>query len=235
MTLNDNTSALDLYAKVEDILGVKEVAPKLYAHYLLTLQTIEFETLLDVGCGSGDFLSSMSGIFDDATMQGIDLSPLMVERTKSIGVNASCIDLCDMDSSFDVITATFDMLNYLDTKSLKAFLICLSERLNPDGYFLCDINTLYGFSEVAVGSFIADEDDRFLTIDSDFEDGVYSSEFTLFEQNGDSYSKSKEQISQYYHDSEMIASISGLELVTQESVSLYGDESDKTFLVFKKI
>ena len=45
--------ALDLYAKVEDLLGVKEAAPTLYAHYLLFLQTLEFETLLDVGCGSG--------------------------------------------------------------------------------------------------------------------------------------------------------------------------------------
>ncbi|HFU77894.1 MAG TPA: class I SAM-dependent methyltransferase, partial [Epsilonproteobacteria bacterium] len=36
--MDSNTSdSLDLYAKVEDLLGVKESAPRLYAHYLLFL------------------------------------------------------------------------------------------------------------------------------------------------------------------------------------------------------
>ncbi len=52
---------LDLYAKVEDLLGVKEVAPSLYAHYLLFLNSVDFENLLDVGCGSGDFLRQIQG------------------------------------------------------------------------------------------------------------------------------------------------------------------------------
>ena len=234
MNPSHKTSALDLYSKVEDMIGVKEVAPKLYAHYLLTLQSIEFNALLDIGCGSGDFLHSMSGIFDAEVMRGIDLSPLMIEKAQGIGVDASCMDLCAVDASFDVMTATFDMLNYLDDSALARFLTCVTERLHDGGYLLCDINTLYGFEEVAVGSFIADENDRFLCIDSDFADGVYSSEFTLFEREDDRYIKSKEHISQYYHEAETIARLSGLELVSEEPVSLYGEESDKAFLVFRK-
>lgn len=233
--MNQNsTNSLDLYSKVEDMLGVKEVAPKLYAHYITTLSSIEFDSLLDVGCGSGDFLRSVSATFHTTSTYGIDLSPHMVAKAKKINDNIECIDLCAVQNRYDIITATFDMINYLNTKSLARFLNCLSDKLNDGGYFLCDINTLYGFSEVAVGSFIADEDDMFLTIDSDFEEGIYSSEFTLFEREGELYRKSKEQITQYYHTATKIAELARFELVSQNPISLYADESDKSFLVFKK-
>jgi len=154
-----NTSdSLDLYAKVEDLLGVKEAAPSLYAHYLLFLNIQDFNTLLDVGCGSGDFLRQMQGALDIPKVKGIDLSPLMVAETLEQGYDAECIDLCALNGTYDVITAVFDMLNYLNKEQLKRFLICVKEHLNEDGVFLCDINTLYGFENVAVGSYIVDDD-----------------------------------------------------------------------------
>jgi len=74
----------------------------------------------------------------------------------------------------------------------------MKEHLNEGGFFLCDINTLYGFKNVAVGSYIVDDEDRFLTVDSDFEKGEYISEFTLFEKEGKgkdrSFKKSQEII-----------------------------------------
>ncbi|WP_295420592.1 class I SAM-dependent methyltransferase [Sulfurovum sp.] len=227
---------LDLYAKVEDLLGVKEAAPSLYAHYLLFLNTIDFETLLDVGCGSGDFLHQMQGALDIPKVKGIDLSPLMVSKTVEQGIVAECIDLCALEGKYDVITAVFDMLNYLDKDALKRFLICVREHLRDDGFFLCDINTLYGFENVAVGSFIADDDKRFLTVDSDFEEGEYIAEFTLFEKKGHCFKKSQEIIKQYYHTVDELVKYSGLELVVNDDVNLYGlDEPDKVFAVLKKL
>jgi predicted TPR repeat methyltransferase len=177
----------DIYAKVEDLLGVKEASPRLYAHYLLFLQTVECETLLDVGCGSGDFLLGMQNALNIPKVKGIDLSLLMVAKTQAQGIEASCIDLCDELEKHDVITAVFDMLNYLNTTELKRFLSCVAEHLHQGGFFLCDINTLYGFENVAVGSFIVDDDRRFLTVDSDFEAVVYLSDFTLFEKEGQTF------------------------------------------------
>ena len=235
---NNSSDSLNLYAKVEDLLGVKEAAPSLYAHYLLFLNSVDFDTLLDVGCGSGDFLRQMQGALDIPKVKGIDLSPLMVAQTVEQGYDAECIDLCDLNGTYDVITAVFDMLNYLNKEQLKHFLNCVKEHLNEGGVFLCDINTLYGFKNVAVGSYIVDDEDRFLTVDSDFEKGEYISEFTLFEKEGKgkdrSFKKSQEIIKQYYHTVDDIVKLSGLELLVNDDVNLYELESaDKKFLVLK--
>jgi len=232
----NSSDSLDLYAKVEDLLGVKEAAPSLYAHYLLFLNTIHFETLLDVGCGSGDFLRQMQGALDIPEVKGIDLSPLMVAQTREQGYDAECIDLCHLNGKYDVITAVFDMLNYLNKEQLSAFLICVKDHLNEGGVFLCDINTLYGFENVAVGSYIVDDDERFLTVDSDFENGEYISEFTLFEKEGACFKKSQETIKQYYHTVDDVGTLSSLKILSVDDVMLYElDEADKRFLVFKKL
>lgn len=233
---NSTVNGLNLYAKVEDLLGVKEAAPNLYAHYLLFLNSTSFDSLLDVGCGSGDFLYQMKQALDIPHAKGIDLSPLMVAKSLELGVDAECIDLCALNVKFDVITAVFDMLNYLDKDALKQFLSCVSDRLNDGGLFLCDINTLYGFENVAVGSYIVDDERRFLTVDSDFDEGEYRSEFTLFEKEGNCFVKSQEEIKQYYHSVEELVQGSGLELLANDEVTLYGfDEADKRFIVLRKV
>ena len=233
---SNSQDSLDLYAKVEDLLGVKEVAPRLYAHYFLFLNSYDFNTFLDVGCGSGDFLRQMSSALDMPSVKGIDLSPLMVSETIKQGYNAECIDLCNLNGTYDVITAVFDMINYLNTEQLKNFLLCVKSHLNVDGVFLCDINTLFGFESVAVGSFIVDDEERFLTVDSDFENSEYISEFTLFIKEEKCFKKSQETIKQYYYTLEEIVTLSGLELIVSDKVSLYEmDEADKIFIVLKKI
>ena len=234
MTTSSSTS-LDLYAKVEDLLGVKEAAPSLYAHYLLFLNSVDFDSLLDVGCGSGDFLRQMQDALGIEEIMGIDLSPLMVSKTAEQGIPSQCLDLCELNGKYDVITAVFDMLNYLDKEALQRFLICVSEHLSEGGYFLCDINTLFGFENVAVGSYIVDDEERFLTVDSDFEAGEYSSEFTLFEKEGKCFIKSQEIIKQYHHEIEELITLSGLEFVTSDDVNLYEmEEADKLFAVLQK-
>ena len=66
--------------------------------------------------------------------------------------------MCDLNGTYDVLTAVFDMLNYLDKEQLERFLSCVKAHLNEGGIFLCDINTLFGFENVAVGSYIVDDE-----------------------------------------------------------------------------
>ena len=234
--VDSTVDPLDLYAKVEDLLGVKEAAPSLYAHYLLFLNSLDINSLLDVGCGSGDFLRQMQSALEIPQVKGIDLSPLMISRTVEQGYDAQCINLCSLNGHYDVITAVFDMVNYLDKEHLAHFLGCVKDHLNDGGYFLCDINTLYGFENVAVGSYIVDDEERFLTVDSDFENFEYRAEFTLFEKTDTAFKKSQETIRQYYHTLNDVVMLSGLELVQSDDVNLYDfDEADKVFLVLRKV
>ncbi len=226
---------LDLYARVEDMLGVKEAAPDLYAHYLLALQGIDFGSWLDVGCGNGDFLRQMQGAFPDVWMRGIDLSETMVAAAREQGIDAEAIDLCDVDDRYDVITAVFDVLNYLEPQALQRFGSCVQDRLKEGGYFLCDVNTLYGFEEVAVGAFFAEDSERFVTVDGSFEAGEYRSDFTLFErENGACWKPHRATIRQYEHSLKRLNDALGLRLVEEVPVQLYGEKPDKLFLVWRK-
>lgn len=230
------SNALDLYAKVEDLLGVNEVTPVLNAYYHETLEQMEFKTLLDVGCGSGGFLGELAQKQPEVKTWGIDLSPVMVEMTNAKGLNAQCIDLCKLEGKFEVITAIFDMVNYLDKKNLKRFLGCIEEHLEEGGHFIFDINTLFAFKVVAAGSFIKDGGDRFVTIDSDYlEDvGEYYMDFTLFEQKDDKFIKSQDSITQYYHKVNEIEKLTKMKLVSKKAISIYSNEAEKFYLVFKK-
>jgi len=135
-----------------------------------------------------------------------------------------------------VITAIFDMGNYLDEHNLKRFFRCIEERLELGGHFIFDINTLFAFKVVAAGTFIKDDGDRFLTIDSDYdEDGAtYYMDFTLFEEKQGYYSKSQEAISQFYYKVDEIEKLSNLKLVSKQAISIYSNEAEKFYLVFKK-
>ena len=231
------SNALDLYAKVEDLLGVNEVTPILNEYYYEALKKMTFKSLLDVGCGSGGFLEQISKYYPNVQAKGIDLSNVMVDMTKKKGLNAECIDLCKVQEKYEVITAIFDMVNYLDPKNIKRFFRCIEERLEKGGHFICDINTLYAFKVVAAGSYIKDGNDRFVTIDSDYveEDKEYFMDFTLFEKEGECFKKSQDSITQYFYTVREIQKLTKMKLVSKTAISIYSHESEKYFLVFKKM
>jgi len=230
------SNALDLYAKVEDLLGVNEVTPVLNEYYYETLEKMKFSSLLDVGCGSGGFLEQITQRYPTLSAKGIDLSNVMVEMTKAKGLNAECIDLCKVTEKYEVITAIFDMVNYLDEKNIKRFFRCIEERLEEGGHFICDINTLFAFKVVAAGSFIKDGGDRFVTIDSDYveEDATYYMDFTLFEKEGECFKKSQDSITQYFYTVSAIQKFTKMKLVGKTPISIYSNEVEKFFLIFKK-
>lgn len=231
----NRTEALDLYAKIEGMLENTEAVSALYGTYLKALDGLTFDSLLDVGCGSGGFLALVQQLFAPQRLKGIDLSPIMAARSRDRGIDAEAVDLCDLQGRYGVITAVFDMVNYLDATALKRFGRCLHAHLEEGGYFLCDINTTYGFDEIASGSFTAEDAQQFLVIDSMYEAGVYRSDFTLFEKEQSHYLRSDEQIVQYLHAPESVAEATGLKLHSLTPLILYGEEADKHFLVLQKL
>jgi 2-polyprenyl-3-methyl-5-hydroxy-6-metoxy-1,4-benzoquinol methylase len=223
---------LDLYAKAEHLLGIEEATEALYDLYRSELDDYNVKTLLDVGCGRGGFMQRM--ISDGVKCKGIDLSSVMVEECREQGLDAECIDICDVDGKYDAIVSIFDVLNFMDKDELIKFLGDISDKLEDDGVFIADINTLYGFSDVAEGTMSNDTDKEFLVVDAQFEDNELHTKFTLFEKNEDNkYIKYQDTIVQYFHKIKFFQKLSSLKLVDKQTFSLY-DTEDKTLLIFKR-
>jgi cyclopropane fatty-acyl-phospholipid synthase-like methyltransferase len=188
---------LDLYAKTEHLLGIEEATEALYDLYRSELDEYKIKTLLDVGCGRGGFMQRM--ISDGVTCKGVDLSSVMVEECKTQGLDAECTDVADVDGKYDAIVCIFDVLNFMDKDALIKFLDAISTKLNDDGLFIADINTLYGFSDVAEGTMSAENEKEFLIVDAEFANDELHTQFTLFEKIDDKYIKHQDTIIQYFH------------------------------------
>jgi cyclopropane fatty-acyl-phospholipid synthase-like methyltransferase len=223
---------LDLYAKAEHLLGIEEATEALYDLYRSELDEYDVKTLLDVGCGRGGFMQRM--ISDGISCKGIDLSSVMVDECTAQGLDAECIDITAVDGKYDAIVSIFDVLNFMDKNTLVDFLEAVSEKLNDDGIFIADINTLYGFSDVAEGTMSNDKENEFLSVDALFQNNELHTKFTLFEKEADGrYRKYQDTIVQYFHKIQLFQKLSGLKLVEKQTFSLY-DTEDKTLLIFKK-
>ncbi len=223
---------LDLYAKAEHLLGIEEATEALYDLYRSELDEKGVKTLLDVGCGRGGFMRRMQS--DGIICKGIDLSSVMIKECVSQGLDAECIDVADVTGQYDAIVSIFDVLNFMDKEALLSFLDSVSQRLNDDGIFIADINTLYGFSDVAEGTMSKDEEDEFLCVEAEFVNDELHTFFTLFTKNENgSFTKYHDKIVQYFHKIKTFQKLSGLKLVDKQTFSLY-DEEDKTLLIFKK-
>ncbi len=223
---------LDLYAKAEHLLGIEEATEALYDLYRSELDEYKVKTLLDVGCGRGGFMLRM--ISDGVTCKGVDLSNVMVKECKLQGLDAECLDISEVVGTYDAIVSIFDVLNFLDENALIKFLDSVAQRLNNDGIFIADINTRYGFSDVAEGTMSSENENEFLSVDAEFVNDELTTKFTLFEkQENGSYVKYQDSIVQYFHPIKIFQKLSTLKLIEKQTFSLY-DTKDKTLLIFKK-
>jgi len=81
------------------------------------LDGITFATILDVGCGIGTFLSTVSNKFDDE-VSGIDISPGMIEKSRELLGESADLRVGDSehlpwnDESFDIVTCIASFHHY---------------------------------------------------------------------------------------------------------------------------
>ena len=122
---------LDLYAKAEHLLGIEEATEALYDLYRSELEDYKVKTLLDVGCGRGGFMRRMES--DGVKCKGVDLSSVMIEKCREQGLDAQCIDVSEVEDTYDAVVSIFDVLNFMDQEALTKFLDAISLKLNNDG------------------------------------------------------------------------------------------------------
>lgn len=224
---------LDLYAKIEPLIGFDEQYEKLYQIYLQWLKSLHVKTILDVGCGNGKFLKHLQNSGFKA--QGIERSEHMVERSLQLGVEASTKELEELPrNSFDCVVAIADVLNYISPDEVGKFFEQVSGVLRQGGYFLCDVNTLHGFENVADGVMTKESEMLFLCVEANFEDNKLQTNISLFEKTGDLYQKEQGSITQYFHSQTFLKKIGIFKFCTTKPVSLFGRVSDKTIMLLQK-
>ncbi len=223
---------LNLYAKVESLIGFNDIYEILHSYYYEYLIDKKVKKVLDVGCGSGNLLLKLKNNNIDA--MGIDLSSEMVTLAKAKGLSVYQKNISKIDENFDAIVAVADVLNYLNKDELKEFLMYIENNLNQNGLFLTDINTKHGFEDVTNGTMVKDYENKFLAIDANFEKNILTTDITLFIKNKEkNYNKESGRILQYFHKIKDIENLTNLKLIETKPLMLFSDKPDKKFLVFK--
>ena len=222
---------LDLYAKVEPYLDFEEEIYTLHKEFLRFVMVNDLDNIIDIGCGQGYFLENL--MINKKTAFGIDLS---AEQIKACDER----NLKDVKEKFDCATAIFDVLNYIPKKDLKAFILATNIVLNQGAYFIFDVNSYFGFDEVAQGCITIDVDDKFIAIDANFEDNKLQTDITLFEkQENGLFSKQRDSIIQEYHSKEFLIELlkeCNFEIKEIKEFNLHTPENaDKLIFICKKI
>jgi len=107
------------------------------------------DSLLDLGCGTGNFLALLENDFKRCV--GIDISSGMIEIAKQNCKKSELMigNVLDFNfpEKFSLITCNFDMVNHLDNLDewTKVFLNAYN-HLKVDGYFIFDFNTLVSYT-----------------------------------------------------------------------------------------
>lgn len=229
---------LNLYSKVEPYLEFEEAIVKLHKEFLAFVFENDLDNILDIGCGQGYFLENLN--INGKKSFGIDLSSEQILACKQKGIeNCECIDLAKLDTKYNCASAIFDVINYIPKNDLENFFKNVYKVLNEDGYFIFDINSLFGFEEVAQGSINIDLEDKFIAIDAIYEEEKLTTDITLFTQNKNkSFSKQSDSITQYYYKEEFLKSLLikvGFKIQKIKELSLHEfGEADKQIFICRK-
>lgn len=223
---------LELYAQVEDRLGLKESTPQLHSYYFSLFKDELPKKLLDVGCGDGQFIQHCLAMGIEA--QGVDLSEEQVKKAKAKGLDVTCTDVASLSGSFDAITVIFDVVNFIEPSKLTTFFRHLDRLLTPKGKLYLDINTLFGFEAVAQGVMVDKSAKDTLIVEAIYEDEKLTTTFDLFVKQGTSYTLKQDTITQYFYTIASLLSVTKLTLLLEMPLCLYDEEADKQLLVFQK-
>lgn len=122
---------------------------------------------LDLACGTGSFTLELKKRGVD--IYGVDMSPQMLAQAqqKAFEQGENILFLCqkmqniDLYGTVDTVVCTLDSLNHLiNPEDLQSTFQRVALFLNPGGYFVFDMNTMYKHREVLANhTFVYDLDD----------------------------------------------------------------------------
>ena len=155
--------------------------------------------VLDAACGTGSFTKQLADHGLDVI--GVDCSEEMLNaaRTKLEGrsVLLLCQDLCRLDlyGTVDTVFCTLDGLNHLtDKRALKTALRRIALFLEPGGFFVFDVNTLYKHQHIlGNNTFVMEEDGLFAVWQNGSGPaGIVQIDLEIFVAEGERYTRLRE-------------------------------------------
>jgi len=133
-------------AAIEDLISSNE---DVFGKFFLPLLPVQKDaSILDIGCGYGEFLYFLQREGYSNT-QGIDLNPQQVDVGSALGIsNIQRRDsqkfLAETAQCFDFISA-IDVLEHIPKEQVLEFLELVRAALSPGGTFLCQVPNLAAF------------------------------------------------------------------------------------------
>jgi len=173
LSIREFTKAAKIYDSGH--AGIYEMCKDDYPPILEELKKIEFNDLLDVGCGTGPMIELLTEEYPDRHYVGMDLTPKMIEVANAKGLkNAEFIvgDSEDMpfeNESFDVLICANSFHHYPDPQK---FFNEVKRVLRPNGVLVLRDYTSYPFviwlmnhTEMPLANLIGHGDVKAYTID----------------------------------------------------------------------
>lgn len=187
-----------------------------YLNRLFEKHGITPESILDIGCGTGNVTLPLAEMGYNLT--GLDMSAEMLAvaeskaREKNLNIKWVQQDMIMMNLGglqYDMVISMTDSLNYLeDSKSMEQVFSLVRDVLNPGGWFIFDLNSHYKISEVfGDNTFtLQDEDIAYIWENSyDPATGTCIMDLIFFVREADGrYRRFQEQHSETGYDVEMI-------------------------------
>lgn len=192
------------FAKYYDIL-TRNVDYKGRADYLCRILKYLHHSpalMIDLACGTGSLTLEL--IERGFNVYGLDASPEMLSAAEQKASAAGChvLFICqkmqemNLYGTVDTAVCMLDSVNHITSKAdLQKAFNRISLFINPGGYFIFDMNTLYKHREVlSDNTFIYDMENVYCVWQNRFEpkSGRVAISLDFFERNGKLYRRSSE-------------------------------------------
>lgn len=116
------------------------------SHILATLKQLSFRTILDVGCGDGFLINTLSRQIDNfETMVGIDLSERAVAHAEAFRTSQKAsfktLDIRSVNGTFDVVLLV-EVLEHIQNGLMEEFTSAVIDRVSPGGHLIVSVPTV---------------------------------------------------------------------------------------------